>query len=52
MYELYDPCTVMFFFRYTVVLEYNSTECVLVQYCAEGGTCFLSPVCHKTKYSK
>lgn len=31
MYELYDPCTVMFFFRYTVVLEYNSTECVLVQ---------------------
>lgn len=23
MYELYDPCTVMFFFRYTVILEYN-----------------------------
>ncbi|KAM9223189.1 thioredoxin-like protein 4A isoform 2-T2 [Leptosomus discolor] len=27
MYELYDPCTVMFFFRYLMVLERSSVRC-------------------------
>lgn len=31
MYELYDPCTVMFFFRYVMVLECNSVEFLVCQ---------------------
>uniref|UniRef100_A0A8C3MGB6 Thioredoxin like 4A n=1 Tax=Geospiza parvula TaxID=87175 RepID=A0A8C3MGB6_GEOPR len=31
MYELYDPCTVMFFFRYVMFLECNSFKLSVCQ---------------------